>query len=122
MSMISIRHLRKEYPNITPLKDVNTNINKGDVISVIGPSGTGKSTLLRCINRLETPTGGEIWIDGVNMCSPKANLPAMRRRMGMVFQNFNLFNHLTVVENLMCGPIDLLKRAVRKLMTARWSC
>ncbi len=81
-TMITIRHLRKEYPNVTPLKDVSTEIKKGEVISIIGPSGTGKSTFLRCINLLEKPTSGEILIHGVPITSPKSNVPALRRKTG----------------------------------------
>ncbi len=109
--MIQIEHLKKEYPLSTPLKDVNTIINDGDVIAVIGPSGTGKSTLLRCINRLETPTEGHIWVDGVDVTDPKTDLGKVRQKMGMVFQSFNLFGHLTVIENIMIPPMDLLGRS-----------
>ena len=112
--MITIRHLRKEYPNITPLKDVNVEIKQGEVISIIGPSGTGKSTLLRCINLLEKPTAGEVLIDGEAITSPKANVPALRRKMGMVFQSFNLFNHMTIIENIMAAPVDLLKKSKKE--------
>ena len=112
--MIRIEHLRKEYPNVTPLKDVNTVINDGDVISIIGPSGTGKSTLMRCINRLETPTSGKIWVDGVDVTDPKTDLNKVRQRMGMVFQAFNLFEHLTVIENIMLAPVELLKKTRRE--------
>ena len=107
--VITISHLKKAYPNVTPLQDVNTDIFRGDVISVIGPSGTGKSTLLRCINRLETSTAGEIRVLGQDMAAAKgAQLCAVRRRMGMVFQSFNLFPHLTVIENIMLAPVELL--------------
>lgn len=112
--MIVIRNLRKEYPNITPLQNVNAEIKKGDVISIIGPSGTGKSTLLRCINRLETPTSGEILVDGVDICAKKADLPGLRRKMGMVFQSFNLFGHMSIIENLMRAPMDLLRKSKRE--------
>ena len=108
MSIIEISHLRKEYPNATPLKDVNAKVERGEVVSIIGPSGTGKSTSLRCINRMETPTSGHIIVDGSNMCSPDTDLDAMRRKMGMVFQSFNLFEHLLVAENIMLGPVKLL--------------
>lgn len=108
--MIRIEHLKKEYPNITPLKDVSVEINDGDVISVIGPSGTGKSTLLRCINKLETPTSGHIWIDDTEITDPNCDLDMVRRRMGMVFQSFNLFGHMTVIENIMFSPITLLDK------------
>ncbi len=109
--VITISHLKKVFPNATPLKDVNTVINQGDVISIIGPSGTGKSTLLRCINRLETPTEGRIEVFGQPVTGVKpAQLGAVRRRMGMVFQSFNLFAHLTVIENIMLGQVELLGR------------
>ncbi len=108
--MIRISHLRKEYPNVTPLKDVNVTINKGDVISIIGPSGTGKSTLIRCINMLETPTSGEIWVDDQCITDKKCNINKIRQKMGMVFQSFNLFNHMNIIENLMAAPMDLLKK------------
>ena len=106
--MIKIEHLKKEYPNITPLKDVSTEINDGDVICVIGPSGTGKSTLLRCINQLEKPTSGKIWVDGEEITAPGCDITKVRRKMGMVFQHFNLFGHKTVIENIMMAPMDLL--------------
>ncbi len=109
--MIELVHLEKKYQRATPLKDVSAVIRDGDVISVIGPSGTGKSTLLRCINMLERPTGGQILFDGEDITAPKCNLPQVRRRMGMVFQSFNLFGHLTVIENLMLAPIDILKKS-----------
>ncbi|HWS41930.1 MAG TPA: ATP-binding cassette domain-containing protein, partial [Pseudoflavonifractor sp.] len=107
--MISIRHLKKSYSNVTPFFDVNVEIEKGEVISIIGPSGTGKSTLLRCLNLLETPTAGEIIVDGEAITAKGADISAVRRKMGMVFQSFNLFSHLTVIENIMLGPVDLLK-------------
>jgi len=109
--MIEIRHLRKEYPTVTPLRDVNTDIRDGDVIAVIGPSGTGKSTLLRCINLLETPTGGSIRIDGEEILDPKCDVNVIRRKLGMVFQSFNLFGHLTALENIMKPQMDLLDRS-----------
>ncbi len=110
-SIISIRHLRKEYPNVTPLQDVSVEIKKGEVISVIGPSGTGKSTLLRCINLLETPTEGEITVGGVVTTDKKCKVNLVRRKMGMVFQSFNLFAHKTIIENIMMGQVDLLGRS-----------
>ncbi len=109
--MIELKHLEKKYEDAAPLKDVNAVINDGDVISVIGPSGAGKSTLLRCINMLERPTGGQILFDGVDITDPKYDVTLARRRMGMVFQSFNLFSHLTVIENLMLAPMDILKKS-----------
>ena len=109
--MIKIEHLRKEYPNVTPLKDVSVEINDGDVISVIGPSGMGKSTLLRCINRLEEPTSGRILVNGTEITDPKCDINRVRQKMGMVFQSFNLFGHLTVIENIMLSPVDLLGKS-----------
>ena len=109
--MIKIEHLRKEYANITPLKDVSTVINDGDVISVIGPSGTGKSTLLRCINQLEKPTSGRIWVDDTEITDPKCDITKVRQKMGMVFQSFNLFGHMTVIENIMMAPMRLLGKS-----------
>ena len=109
--MIELRHLEKKYEQATPLKDVNTVIHDGDVISIIDPSGTGKSTLIRCINMLESPTGGQILLDGVDITAPKYDLTQARRKMGMVFQSFNLFGHLTVIENLMLAPMDILKKS-----------
>ena len=112
--MISIKHLSKTFKNpdgqtLTVLKDVNCEIQKGEVISIIGPSGTGKSTLLRAINMLEPPTSGEIWVDGENITAKGYPLHHLRRKMGMVFQSFNLFEHMTVLQNITYAPMQLLK-------------
>ena len=109
--MIRIEHLRKEYPTAVPLQDVNVEIHKGDVISVIGPSGTGKSTLIRCLNLLDQPTSGKIFIDDEEITAKGANVARIRRKMGMVFQHFNLFPHMTVIENIMTPPMDLLGKS-----------
>ena len=106
--MISIRHLQKGFDGVTVLKDVNVEIGKSEVISIIGPSGVGKSTFLRCLNRLETPDGGSIVVNGVDVTAPNADLATVRRRMGMVFQNFNLFGNLTVLGNVMAAQCDIL--------------
>lgn len=106
--MITIEHLRKEYENATPLKDVSVTIKKGEVISIIGPSGTGKSTFLRCINHLEEPTSGTILIDGEDIGAKDCKLHKIRQKMGMVFQTFNLYNHMNVVENIMYAPVKVL--------------
>ncbi|MBQ6554020.1 MAG: amino acid ABC transporter ATP-binding protein, partial [Firmicutes bacterium] len=107
--LIRIEHLRKEFPNVTPLKDVCVEINKGDVISVIGPSGTGKSTLLRCLNQLEEPTSGKVFIDDEEITDIKCDISKIRQKMGMVFQSFNLFANLNIIENIMVAPVTLLK-------------
>jgi polar amino acid transport system ATP-binding protein len=111
--MIRVEHLAKKYDDLTVLRDVNAEIKKGEVISIIGPSGTGKSTFLRCLNLLDTPTAGRIFIDEEDILSANANVPLLRRKMGMVFQNFNLFEHLTVMDNLAIGPVKLLKQSRR---------
>ena len=108
--MIEIRHLKKAYPESTPLKDISTDINSGDVIAVIGPSGTGKSTLLRCINLLERPTEGSIRIDGQEILDGGCDISLLRQKVGMVFQSFSLFSHLTAIENIMKPQMDLLGR------------
>jgi len=107
--MIKIEHLNKTFANgLTVLKDVNADISKGEIISIIGPSGTGKSTFLRCLNLLETPTSGKIIFDGTDILEKGADITRIRRRMGMVFQNFNLYNHLSIIDNLMIGPVKIL--------------
>ncbi len=108
MSLIKIEHLSKSYGEVTPLKDINAEVNKGDVIAIIGPSGTGKSTLLRCLNRLEEPTSGTVYLDGQDLGAPGCDLAQMRRRMGMVFQSFNLYHHMNVIENIMYAPVKAL--------------
>lgn len=105
--MITVEHLSKVYGSVTVLRDVNAEIRKGEVVSIIGPSGTGKSTFLRCLNLLDQPSGGKIVVDGQDVLAPGADVAALRRRMNMVFQSFNLFAHLTVLENLTLGPIKL---------------
>ena len=108
MALISVSHLRKSFGGVPVLKDVSVEIGRGEVISVIGPSGTGKSTFLRCLNRLETPDGGSIVVGGVDVTAPGADLAAVRRKMGMVFQNFNLFGNLDVLGNVTAAQCDLL--------------
>ena len=112
--MIEIRHLSKTYHNpdrtpLTVLKDINCTIEKGEVISLIGPSGTGKSTFLRALNLLDPPTGGEILFDGENILAKGYPVHKLRQRMGMVFQGFNLFEHMTVLENVMYAPCKIRK-------------
>ncbi|MCR5543180.1 MAG: amino acid ABC transporter ATP-binding protein [Eubacterium sp.] len=107
MCLIEIKNLRKEYSDLVPLENVNAKINEGEVISIIGPSGVGKSTFLRCINGLEKATSGSVIIDGEDIFSPETDITKVRQKMGMVFQNFNLFGHKTVVENIMMPQQDL---------------
>lgn len=115
--MIRVEHLQKNYGELKVLRDVNTTINKGEVISIIGPSGTGKSTFLRCLNLLDTPTGGEIYIDDVKLLAKETNVAKVRQRMGMVFQSFNLFEHLSILENVTIGPIKLLNHTEEEAKT-----
>lgn len=105
--MIRVRNLSKHFGELVVLKDINCDIRQGEIITIIGPSGTGKSTLLRCLNLLETPTGGQIYIDGIPLLDRKTNVPKVRQKMGMVFQSFNLYDHLSVLENLTIGPVKL---------------
>ena len=107
--MIKVENLRKSFQGMEVLKDVSITINKGDVVCVIGPSGSGKSTFLRCLNMLEKPSSGKIIFDGEDLAAPKANLNLHRQKMGMVVQQFNLFPHMTVLENLTCAPMMLKK-------------
>lgn len=107
--MIRVENLSKSFQGLSVLKDINVTINKGDVVCVIGPSGSGKSTFLRCLNMLEKPTSGKIIFDGVDLAAPKTNLNLHRQKMGMVFQQFNLFPNMTVLENLTCAPMMLKK-------------
>lgn len=109
--MIRINHLRKEYEKGTPLQDVCTSINDGDIIAVIGPSGTGKSTLIRCLNLLEKPTSGEIYIGDTCITDKSCDINKIRQKMGMVFQSFNLFPHMNVLENIIAAPMDILKKS-----------
>jgi len=106
--VIRVEHLKKIYEKVTPLTDFNASVKRGDVISVIGPSGTGKSTLLRLLNRLEEPSGGKIVVFGMDEDARSTDMNTIRRKMGMVFQTFNLFHHLNVIENIMLGPCRLL--------------
>lgn len=107
--MISVKNLKKNFEGLEVLKDITVEINKGDVICVIGPSGSGKSTFLRCLNLLEQPTGGQIFFEGQELTGKKTDLNVHRQKMGMVFQQFNLFPHMTVLDNMTCAPVMLKK-------------
>ena len=105
--MIDVKNLEKKFGDHVVLKDINEHIEKGEKVVIIGPSGSGKSTFLRCLNLLETPTAGEIWIDNEQINAPKVNVNKLRQKMGMVFQHFNLFPHLTVKKNITLAPVKL---------------
>ncbi|MBE6906790.1 amino acid ABC transporter ATP-binding protein [Marasmitruncus massiliensis] len=105
--MIDVKNLQKSFHGNLVLKGITETIEKGEKVVVIGPSGSGKSTFLRCLNLLEVPTGGEIWFEGVNITDKKCNINQLRQKMGMVFQSFNLFGHLSVQENITLAPVRL---------------
>ena len=106
---IHVSHLKKNFGHLEVIKDISTDICEGEVVVILGPSGSGKSTFLRCINRLEEPTDGEIIVDGQSITDKKADLNKIRENIGMVFQHFNLFNNLNVIQNLMLAPVQLKK-------------
>ncbi len=106
--LIKTENLQKSFGKIDVLKGIDIEIKKGEVVVVIGPSGSGKSTFLRCLNRLEEPTGGKIIFEGADITDPKSNINLHRQKMGMVFQQFNLFPHMTVLKNMTVAPIKLL--------------
>ena len=108
--ILQVKHLSKAFGSHEVLRDIDFTVNRGDVTSIIGASGSGKSTLLRCINLLEQPTSGEILYHGENVARPGFNAPAYRSHVGMVFQSFNLFNNMTVLENCVVGQVQVLKR------------
>ncbi len=102
--LIEVKGLKKNFGSLEVLKGVDLKITKGEVAAIIGPSGSGKSTFLRCLNRLEEPSGGQIIFEGTDICSPEVDINMHRQKMGMVFQQFNLFNHLSILENITIGP------------------
>ena len=108
--MITVKHLSKDFDGQLAVDDVSMEINKGDKIVVVGPSGSGKSTFLRCLNLLEVPTGGEIFFEGQRITDPKTDINEVRSKMGMVFQQFNLFPHLTVLGNITLAPVRLKRQ------------
>ena len=109
--MINVENLSKNFGDLKVLKNISTTINKGEIISIIGPSGSGKSTFLRCINKLEEPTEGHIYIDGMDLMDKNTDINKIRERVGMVFQHFNLFPNMTVLENLTLSPIMVKKES-----------
>lgn len=109
--LISVKNLEKKFNGVTALKSVSTDIKKGEVVVMIGPSGSGKSTFLRCLNLLEVPTGGSILFNGVDITDKKVNINIHRQKMGMVFQHFNLFPHMTILKNMIIAPMKLQKKS-----------
>lgn len=122
--MIKVENLFKQFGNNEVLKNISTNIDSGEVVSIIGPSGSGKSTFLRCLNMLEVPTQGKVWINGQDITDPKTNIMKVREQIGMVFQHFHLFPHLTVLDNLTYAPMkvkgesrELAEKKARELLS-----
>lgn len=109
--LIKVENLQKSFGDIDVLKGINTEIKKGEVVVIIGPSGSGKSTFLRTLNLLEMPTGGSIFFEGVNITDPQININKHRQKMGMVFQQFNLFPHMTILKNMTIAPMKLLGKS-----------
>ena len=107
--LIVVKGLKKSFGKLEVLIDINVTIHEGEVVAVIGPSGSGKSTFLRCLNLLEQPTGGQIFFEGVDICDKKTNIDQHRQKIGMVFQSFNLFNNMTVLDNITAAPIRIRK-------------
>lgn len=105
--MLEVKKLKKKFGKNVVLKDISFNVSKGDIISIVGPSGSGKSTLLRCLNFIEKPNSGNIIFEGISLMDRKTDLSLVRQKMGMVFQQFNLFPHLTVIENITLAPVKL---------------
>ena len=111
LPLIQVQHLSKCFDDLEVLKDITVDIHKGDVVCVIGPSGSGKSTFLRCLNRLEEPTAGKIFFEDVDITDRKTDIDRHRQKMGMVFQQFNLFPHMTIMKNLTIAPMKLQRRS-----------
>ena len=109
--IVRIQNLEKSFGDNLVLKDIDMDVQKGEVVAILGPSGSGKSTMLRCINRLEEPTGGHIWFEDIEITDPKTNINEIRERIGMVFQSFNLFPHLTAKGNVMLAQQKVMKRS-----------
>ncbi|WP_174589874.1 ATP-binding cassette domain-containing protein [Methanocella conradii] len=109
--MVAIKDLRKRFGDLEVLKGVNMEVKKGEVVVILGPSGSGKSTILRCINRLEEPTSGQIIIDDIEVTNPRTDINKVRQRVGMVFQQFNLFPHMTALQNVTLAPMKVQKKS-----------
>ena len=119
--MVKVKNIHKHFGKLHVLKDVSLDVAKGEVVVIIGPSGSGKSTLLRCLNYLEPVQSGEIWIDGIRLDSRRTNIRAVRAEVGIVFQSFNLFPHLTAIRNVMLAPVVVRKRPETEVRQAALS-
>ena len=113
-SLIKVEHLEKKFGEMKALSDINTEIKKGEVVVVIGPSGSGKSTFLRCLNLLEVPTNGKIFFENIDITDKKTDINIHRQKMGMVFQHFNLFPHMTILKNMIIAPMKLQKKSEKE--------
>ena len=105
--IVKVVNLKKSFGDLQVLKDINMTVHKGEVVAIIGPSGSGKSTLLRCLNLLEVPTAGKVLFEGTDICDKKVNLDQHRQRIGMVFQQFNLFNNMSILKNITAAPVKI---------------
>ena len=114
---VSVKNLKKNFGKLEVLKDIDLEIQEGEVVVLLGPSGSGKSTFLRCLNRLEEITAGEVTVDGISVSDKKTDINKLRENIGMVFQHFNLFPHMTVLENIMLAPVELKKMTWFSLIT-----
>lgn len=110
-TLLQVKNLNKKFGNVEVLKNISVDIHEGDVVCVVGPSGSGKSTFLRCLNRIEEASCGHIFMDGVDICDKSTNIDAHRQKMGMVFQQFNLFPHMNIIDNLTLAPMKLQKKS-----------
>lgn len=119
--LIKVDHLVKQFGNTKALNDVSAEIRHGEVVVVVGPSGSGKSTFLRCLNLLEEPTDGQIFFEGTDITDPKTNINTHRQKMGMVFQQFNLFPHMTIMDNLILAPAKILKKSPDEAKSTLWN-
>ena len=113
--ILSVKNLTKTFDKLEVLKGIDLDVYEGDVVAIIGPSGCGKSTFLRCVNCLEDPSGGSIYFHGEDLADMKVDINVHRQKIGMVFQQFNLFNNLTVLENIMLAPVTIAKKNIAKL-------
>ena len=113
-SLIEVQHLTKYYGNLKVLDDISEKIYQGEKVAIIGPSGSGKSTFLRCLNVLEDPTDGYVFFEGNNLCDLKVDINVQRRKVGMVFQQFNLFNNMTVLKNITFSPVHVAMQELKK--------